>query len=139
MGFFKKLRIIRENVHKIRDAALAMPDTWADKAVSEDWTEEFSKTWDLVKPLLELTKTVTPDKLDKIIDEIIILGGEVATAGAQSDKASVFIEKFAEIWKFVRVAPFIAMKFTNDKVDRILERIVAWGDMISEQQGGQTA
>lgn len=131
MGRFLK---IIHTVRDIRESALSLPESYSGHLTKESWQDEFQKVWDIIKPATSLVKLVTPDKVDKIIDEVVILGDEIATGGASENRKSEFIEKFSQAWEYVRNALFITMKFTGDKVDGIIEKIITWGDLISEQK-----
>lgn len=128
MGF---IRNIRKQVKEIRGAASLVPQDWQPS--QETWTKDFALIWSIVKPSLELVKIVVPEKVDFVIDEIGVIADEIATSGT-SERESVFIEKFAGIWHFVKFALTTAMIFTPDKVDKVLEQIVQWGDWLASQK-----
>lgn len=128
MGF---IRNIRKHVKEIRGAASLIPADFQPS--QETWTKDFVLVWGVVKPALELVKIVVPEKVDFVIDELGVIADEIATNGT-SERESVFIEKFAEIWHFVKFALSTAMVFTPDNVDKILERVVTWGDWLASQK-----
>jgi len=133
--FLKNLRNIKTTLNEIREATEGVNESWSGEAATpEAWHDEFKKAWDIVKPATQLVKMVTPDKVDKLIDELVKVGEEVATKGASPDSKSIFVEKFSHVWVYIKVSLLIAMKFTNDRVDVILGKIIAWGDLISEQK-----
>ena len=133
MNFIKRFRTARQAVEKIRLEVSRIPDSWSHRVVSEDWNKEFESIWKLLKPSLELGKTLVGRKLVPVIEELIIIGDEIATLGAAANRKSKFIRLLKRVWPSVRQAPIIAMSFTNDKVDSVLARVVAWGDLIAEQ------
>lgn len=130
MRFIKVLQQVRE----IRNNINNIPDSFSGNLTREQWQENFKSIWDVIIPALSLVKLVTPDRVDKIIDELVIVGNEVASGGASENQKSVFIEKFSMVWVEVRSALFHAMKFTGERVDSVIEKIIAWGDLISEQK-----
>lgn len=132
-NFLKKFREARRLVQTIRKSVQSIPDDISDTVGDDAWQEQFQLVYGVTKPVLMLTKQVTPDKVDSVIDEIITVGDEIATKGADANNYSVFIEKFAEVWWLAKGSCYVAMAFTDSKVDEKILKFVAWGDLISQQ------
>lgn len=118
----ERIRLFKR-IREIRAAANSFDTT--DDLVG---FEKFKQVWAIIKPASQIVKIVTRDKVDDIIDKLILAGDKVANEQGESE----FVNEFKKVWQYIKTALLIAMTFTGEKVDNVLEEIIEWGDYITK-------
>lgn len=86
--------------------------------------------WQIAKPILKVTKLITPRKVDKAIDEILVIVGQLCSASTEDEKSEL-VEKFAIVWEPVKPVLVAAKDITGKKVDQVIDEVVKIGDMLT--------
>lgn len=122
----------KQKLQELIQAAENVPDL-SNEDYMQNYEKEFDKIWPLLKAGLQFAESlrVTGDKADAALAEVVSIGNNMAAGTAGKAEKDQFEQKLAKIWKVARVGISAAMVLTNDKVDAILERILAIGDWIT--------
>ena len=98
------------------------------------FVDAFNKAWPVLRPILDYAKAarVTGEKADKKIQAVIELGDRISTGQASKDEQSNLIKTLDKIWRKVRIALSIAVAFTDEKIDKVMNDIIEIGDWITE-------
>lgn len=99
------------------------------------FVDTFNKVWPVLRPVLDYAKAarITGEKADKKIQAIIELGDRISTGKASKDEQGNLGKTLDKVWKKVRIALSIAVAFTNEKIDKVLNDIIDIGDWITEE------
>lgn len=92
--------------------------------------------WQIAKPVLKVTKLITPPKVDKAIDEILAIVGKLCSASTEDEKSEL-VEKFAMVWGTVKPVLVAAKDITGKKVDQVIDEVVKIGDMLTKVPKGK--
>lgn len=87
--------------------------------------------WRIAKPVLRFAKIITPPKIDKAIDEILVIVDKLCSNPSEGEKSEL-LEKFAMIWGTVKPLLEAAKSFTGPKADKIFDEIIKIGDLLSK-------
>jgi hypothetical protein len=101
-----------------------------------EFVEVFNQVWPILKPVLEYVEIVkvTGPGADKAIRAVIDLGERVSTGNASDAEQTEFIKKLDNIWPLIKSVLGIIVTFTNDKIDKVINKIIEIGDWITEDQ-----
>ena len=91
---------------------------------------KWDEIWPFLKGVLEYVRDakLTGNKLDKKIDKIIALGDKVTN----SSSLKAFFAEVQKYLKWIRAVIKILIHLTNDKVDAVLNKILAILDWMEE-------
>jgi len=119
---FKKLQDACKNIEKVNLPASAA------------YQERFKTAWPFVKPVLEFAVSleITKQGFDKSVTEIIAIGDNMYNNGTNDEQRTEFIKKLDKIWDSVEMVLEILKLATNDKNDKIIDKIIEIGDWIFE-------
>lgn len=117
--------------------SIKLSDDVTVKAMANDFTisidellQKLCNYWKLGKPVLKIAKIFTPAKVDKAIDNIIVICDKLC-GGASGEERSQLLEKFAQVWPIVRPVLIGIKTFTGPKADKIIDEILKIGDLLS--------
>lgn len=97
----------------------------------DDVLTQLCSYWKVAKPILKLAKIITPPKIDKAIDEILVIVDKLCSNPTEGEK-SVLLEKFAMIWGTVKPILEAAKSFTGPRADKIIDEIIKIGDLLAK-------
>lgn len=120
------LKDIKVEKHDFRTAFVADLPSPVDEALAK-----LKIYWKVVKPVLKVLKLITPPKIDKGIDEFIVIVDRLC-GGASSDEKSQLLEKFAIIWGIVWPILESAKEITPPKADAIIDEVLKIGEILSK-------
>ncbi|MDX2002976.1 MAG: hypothetical protein SFW35_11120 [Chitinophagales bacterium] len=127
----RKLR--RERISKL--AALSGQFNFKEIKSHEDLIRHFAHLWPFLKMALELMKTITRERGDRVIEEITSIGERIAAGNAGNQDQTRLSLLFEKVWSWLRFAlNMIATISTNSKVDAVIDDIIAMGDLICKYQ-----
>jgi hypothetical protein len=87
--------------------------------------------WKVVKPILKVAKLITPQKIDKGINELIGIVDRLC-GGATGEEKSQLLEKFAVAWAIVVPVLESAKGITPPKADAIIDEVLKIGEMLTK-------
>ena len=87
--------------------------------------------WKPVKLVLKVAKLITPQKIDKGINEFIAVVDRLC-GGATDEEQSQLLDKFAVIWGIVMPILVTAQEITGPKVDAVIDEVLKIGDLLSK-------
>ena len=131
----KKLRKERRaKFNEIVDVATKAKITIDLDKKEPKFVDAFNQVWPVLKPGLEYAELVrvTGPGADKVLRSVIILGERVSTGTASGDEQSAFIHTLDTVWEPVKAVLGILVTFTDDKTDKIIDKIVEIGDWITD-------
>jgi len=98
---------------------------------NEDWRVKFAIYWPVINIGLELAASLIPGKKDdRIINTLQLVGDKLATGTSSEEEDETFIQYGKQYWPFVRIALAIVMTFTNDKVDKAINKVIDYFDLV---------
>ena len=87
--------------------------------------------WKVIKPVLRVAKLITPQKIDKGIDEFIVIVDRLC-GGASGEEQSQLLEKFAIVWGIVTPILEAAKGITPPKADAIIDEVLKIGELLAK-------
>ena len=127
-----------ELVEKVKIVQIDSTEELVSKGTSsvDDTLGHLCQYWQIAKPILKVTKLITPPKVDKAIDEILAIVGKLCSAPTEDEKSKL-LEKFAMVWEPVKPILVAAKDITGKKVDQVIDEVVKIGDMLTMVQKGK--
>ncbi len=102
---------------------------------AEDFLHNFSAIWPYLSEALGLIKSVTREKGDKAIDDLLLLGERITTGEATTTERTKFFKVFAKVWGGVRAAlNIVALISQNEKLDDAIDDVIHIGDLINNYE-----
>jgi hypothetical protein len=129
---FRKERRIKFN--EIIDVATKTKITIDLDKDEPKFAEAFNQVWPILKPGLEYAELVrlTGPGADRVLRSVINLGERISTGNASEDEEGAFISTLDTVWEPVKAVLGILVTFTDDKIDKIIDKIIEIGDWITE-------
>ncbi len=97
----------------------------------DDMLTKLCSYWTIAKPILRLVKIITPPKIDKAIDELLVIVNKLCAETSEGEK-SALLEKFAMVWGTVKPILVGVKAITGAKVDKVNDEIVKIGDLLAK-------
>lgn len=123
--------------NELVDKVKIVPNEFSNKLVFEgvmnvdEVLSQLCSYWIIAKPILSMVKIITPPKIDKVIDELLVIVNKLCANPSESEK-SALLEKFAIIWGTVKPILEGAKAITGAKVDKVIDEIVKIGDLLTK-------
>jgi len=86
--------------------------------------------WEMVGPVLHVSKLISPPKIDKGIEEFISTVDRLCNGAIEGEQAEL-PDKFAAGWGTVYPVLETAKDFTSPKADAIINEVIKIGNMIT--------
>lgn len=131
----KKLRKEKKTKFNAIVSAAGNTKITIDLDVAEPkFAEALNQVWPILKPVLEYAELVrlTGSGTDKVIRAVIDLGERVSTGNASDAEKTAFIKTLDTVWQPVKAVLGIAVTFTDDKIDKVINDIIEIGDWITQ-------
>jgi hypothetical protein len=116
--------------------SIKLSEDFMPRAISRDFAfsvdellEKFCPYWKLGKPVLRIAKIFTPAKVDKAIDEFIVICDRLCKE-PPGPEVSTLLEKFAMKWPVVKPVLEGVKAFTGPKADKIIDELIKIGDLL---------
>lgn len=87
--------------------------------------------WKLIKPLLKITKLITPKRIDKGINEFISIVDRLYGETTEEEQSQL-LDKFAMAWGIVSPVLIAAKGITPPKADAIIDEVLKIGELLSK-------
>ncbi len=96
--------------------------------VNSEFFKKFKIYWEIINPVLDTIQVFTPDKVDKIIQDIQLVGNDICDP-EQEENAEI-IEKYCLYWPTIKPILKIIKLVTPRKVDIIIDEFVKLSDLV---------
>lgn len=120
------LKDIKVEEHNFKMALLSDAPTNVDELLGK-----FKNYWRVVRPVLKVTKLITPAKIDKGIDQFIVVVDRLC-GGATGDEQSQLLDKFAIVWGIITPILETAKEITPQKADAIIDEVLKIGNLLAK-------
>ena len=125
----------KARVQAIISAAQNLPEVSDDPSVEELQTN-FTKYWAVIKQVLEwvANSNFVGKKVKNALLDAIALGDQAADEPTDSDKMRKFVQAVNKYWRTARVILNVATVWTNDDEDKVIQKIILIGDIITDNE-----
>lgn len=123
----------KQRVQDIISAAKNLPEV-SDDASVQTLQADFTKYWPVLKEVLEwvANSNFVGKKTKNALLDAVALGDQAANTPDDADANRKFVEAVNKYWKTVRVILNVATVWTNDDQDKVIEKIILIGDILTD-------
>lgn len=127
----EKKRILKEMM------ALAGKIKLPDEDQAIDLAKDFKKYWPFMKSGLQFAESLrlTGARADRRLNALIAAGDKVAADPNFAKKIDAFSKDLQGYWKKARTMLIITTRFTGQKVNDTIDKIINVGDQFADYQG----
>lgn len=90
--------------------------------------QQFCPYWLIAKGVFETVKTLTPESVDKAIDEFITIADRIC---GNVSASSEYVGNFAKVWPTIRPVLETAKLITPNEVDKAIDEFVKLVNLIT--------
>jgi len=87
--------------------------------------------WKIIKPILKVTKIITPRKIDKGINEFISIVNRLCQEPSEEEQSEL-LDKFAILWGIISPILISVKALTPRKADLIIDEVLQIGDLLAK-------
>jgi hypothetical protein len=87
--------------------------------------------WKIIKPILKIAKIITPQKIDKGINEFISIVNRLCQDSSEEEQSDL-LDKFAIHWGIISPILISVKALTPQKADLIINEVLQIGDLLAK-------
>lgn len=123
----------KQRIQDIISAAQNLPEVSDDASVTT-LQADFTKYWPVLKNVLDwaANSNFVGKKTKNALLDAVALGDQAADTPDSADAHRKFVEAINKYWRTVRVILNVATVWTNDNQDKVIQKIILIGDILTD-------